>query len=120
MSSAWLAYRNYMTELGELKMDILYYFAFRLSIANTLLHGLLKKLSATPLLAEDKNDELPPKLRVTTYIPHQTAHNNEARRMCEIVGDRNHRNSCGNEKCLALTHNCTMYRLQAFSVLYKY
>ncbi|GFY41264.1 hypothetical protein TNIN_343831 [Trichonephila inaurata madagascariensis] len=50
-----------MTELGEPKKDILYYFAFRLSIANTLIHGLLKKSSPTPSLAEDENDEPPPK-----------------------------------------------------------
>ncbi|GFS39307.1 hypothetical protein TNIN_379361 [Trichonephila inaurata madagascariensis] len=53
--------RNNMTELGESKKDFLYYFAFRLSIANTLIHGSLKKLSPTPSLAEDENNEPPPK-----------------------------------------------------------
>ncbi|GFS55133.1 DDE_Tnp_1_7 domain-containing protein [Trichonephila inaurata madagascariensis] len=91
------------TEIGEPKKDILYYFAFRLSIANTLIHGLLKKPSPTPSLAEDENDEPPPKRRVTTCIPHQAAHNNEARDMPEMVGDRNHRSRCRNEKCSALT-----------------
>ncbi|GFY20883.1 DDE_Tnp_1_7 domain-containing protein [Trichonephila clavipes] len=89
MSSAWLAYRKSMTEL-RIPKDILYYFVFRLSIANTLIHGLLKKPSPTPLLAEDENDEPPPKLRATTCIPHQAAHNNEARHLPEMVGDRNH------------------------------
>ncbi|GFY53910.1 hypothetical protein TNIN_176301 [Trichonephila inaurata madagascariensis] len=59
MSSTWLAYRNNMTELGEPKNYILYYFSFRLSIANTLMHGLLKKPSSSPSLAEDENDEPP-------------------------------------------------------------
>ncbi|GFY11069.1 uncharacterized protein TNCV_4470551 [Trichonephila clavipes] len=90
MSSAWLAYRNNMTELGEPKKDILNYFAFRLSVANTLIYGLLKKPYPTPSLAEDENDEPLPKRRVTTCIPRQAAHNNEARHMPEIVGDRNH------------------------------
>ncbi|GFY46644.1 hypothetical protein TNIN_42291 [Trichonephila inaurata madagascariensis] len=94
MSSTWFAYRNNMTELGEPKKDNLYYFAFRLSIANTLKHGLLKKPSPTPSLAEDENDEPPPKRRVTTYISHQAAPNNEARHMPEMVGDRNHRSKC--------------------------
>ncbi|GFT68278.1 hypothetical protein TNCV_659001 [Trichonephila clavipes] len=57
LSSAWLAYRNNMTELGQPKKNILYYFAFKLSIANTLIHGLLKKPSATHSQAEDENDE---------------------------------------------------------------
>ncbi|GFY44129.1 hypothetical protein TNIN_432091 [Trichonephila inaurata madagascariensis] len=57
MSSACLAYRNHMTELGEPKKDILYLFAFRLNIANTLIHGLLKKPSPTPLQAKDESDE---------------------------------------------------------------
>ncbi|GFS42986.1 DDE_Tnp_1_7 domain-containing protein [Trichonephila inaurata madagascariensis] len=98
ISSAWLVNRNNMTELGEPKKDILYYFVFRLSIANTLKHGLLKKPSTTPSQAEVENDEPPPKRRVTTYIPHQAAHNNETRHMPEIVGDRNHRSRCRNEK----------------------
>ncbi|GFS89909.1 hypothetical protein TNCV_4839931 [Trichonephila clavipes] len=55
-----------MTELGEPKKDILDYFAFRFRIANTLIHGLLKKPSPTPSLTEDENDEPPPKHRVTT------------------------------------------------------
>ncbi|GFX37660.1 DDE_Tnp_1_7 domain-containing protein [Trichonephila clavipes] len=55
MSSTWLAYRNNITELGEPKNYILYYFAFRLSIANTLIHGLLKRPSPSPSLAEDEN-----------------------------------------------------------------
>ncbi|GFS52109.1 piggyBac transposable element-derived protein 3 [Trichonephila inaurata madagascariensis] len=38
-SSAWIAYRNNMTELEEPKKDILYYFAFGLSIGNTLIYG---------------------------------------------------------------------------------
>ncbi|GFS58370.1 hypothetical protein TNIN_60511 [Trichonephila inaurata madagascariensis] len=33
----------------------------------------------------------PSKRSPTTCIPHQAAHNNEARSMPEIVGDRNHR-----------------------------
>ncbi|GFY66989.1 hypothetical protein TNIN_302151 [Trichonephila inaurata madagascariensis] len=66
MSSAWLAYRNNMTELGEPKKNILYYFVFRLSIANTLIHGLLKKPSPTPSLAEDEKDEPPPKAASST------------------------------------------------------
>ncbi|GFX45386.1 DDE_Tnp_1_7 domain-containing protein [Trichonephila clavipes] len=103
MSSAWLAYRNNMTELGEPKKDILYYFAFRLSIGNTLIHGLLKKPYTTPSLADDENDEPPPKRRVTTCIPHQATHNNEATYMPEMVGDRNHRSRCRNEKYSALT-----------------
>ncbi|XP_035224597.1 uncharacterized protein LOC118197198 [Stegodyphus dumicola] len=108
MSSAWLAYRNTMTELGEPKKNILDYFAFRLSIANTLIHGLLKKPSPTPSLAEDENDEPPPKRRVTTCIPHQAARNNEARHMPEMVGDRTHRSRCRNENCSALTNvQCT-------------
>ncbi|GFY72406.1 hypothetical protein TNIN_327631 [Trichonephila inaurata madagascariensis] len=80
-----------MTELGKPKKEILNYFAFRLSIANTLIHGLLKKPSPTPSLAEDENYEPPPKRRVTTCIPHQAACNNEARHMPEMVGYRNHR-----------------------------
>ncbi|GFY53183.1 hypothetical protein TNIN_268281 [Trichonephila inaurata madagascariensis] len=44
---------------------------------------------------EDGNDESPPKRRVTTCIPHQAAHNNEARNMPEMVGDRNHQSSAG-------------------------
>ncbi|GFX68968.1 hypothetical protein TNCV_683271 [Trichonephila clavipes] len=86
MSSAWLAYRNNMTELGESKKGILYYFVFTLSIVNTLIHGLLNKPSPTPSRDEDENDEPPPKRRVTTCIPHQAAHNNEARYMSEMVG----------------------------------
>ncbi|GFY66538.1 DDE_Tnp_1_7 domain-containing protein [Trichonephila inaurata madagascariensis] len=97
MSSTWLAYRNNMTELGEPKNYILYYFSFRLSIANTLIHGLLKKPSPSPSLAEDENDEPPSNHRVTTYIPHQ------ARQMPGMVGDRNHRRRCRNEKCSAFT-----------------
>ncbi|GFU82231.1 DDE_Tnp_1_7 domain-containing protein [Trichonephila clavipes] len=62
MSSAWLTYRNNMTELGEPEKDILYYFAFRLNIPNTLIHGLLKKPFRLPSLAEDENDKPPPKL----------------------------------------------------------
>ncbi|GFX54384.1 hypothetical protein TNCV_3824831 [Trichonephila clavipes] len=77
-----------MVELGEPKMDILDYFAFRLSIASALIHGLLKKLSPTPSLAEKENDELLPKRRVTTYIPHQTAWNKEYRHVPEMVWDR--------------------------------
>ncbi|GFS62572.1 hypothetical protein TNCV_1263251 [Trichonephila clavipes] len=53
--------RDNIAELGELKKDILYYFAFRLSIGNTLIHGLLKKPSHPPSLAEDENDEPLPK-----------------------------------------------------------
>ncbi|GFU76433.1 uncharacterized protein TNCV_4172691 [Trichonephila clavipes] len=45
----WGMRRNNMTELGEPKKDILYYLHFSLSIANTLIHGLLKKPSP-PLL----------------------------------------------------------------------
>ncbi|GFY37009.1 hypothetical protein TNIN_149821 [Trichonephila inaurata madagascariensis] len=64
-----------------------------LGIANTLIHGLLKKPSPTSSLAEYENDEPSPKSRVTTSIPHQATHNNEARHMPERVGDRNHRST---------------------------
>ncbi|GFV43684.1 hypothetical protein TNCV_880101 [Trichonephila clavipes] len=50
-----------MAELEKPKKDIIYYFAFILSIANTLIQGLLKKLSPSPSLAEDENDEPLPK-----------------------------------------------------------
>ncbi|GFS63173.1 hypothetical protein TNIN_47941 [Trichonephila inaurata madagascariensis] len=63
----------------------------KLSVINTLIRGLLKKPSPTPSLAKDENDEPPPKRRVTTCIPHQAAHNNEARHMPEMVEGRNHR-----------------------------
>ncbi|GFY63478.1 hypothetical protein TNIN_335831 [Trichonephila inaurata madagascariensis] len=90
MSNAWLAYRNNMTELGEPKKDILYYFTFRLSTANTLIHGLLKKPSPTPSQAEDENNEplQNAELRLAFHIKQ---HNKEARHMPEMVGDRNHR-----------------------------
>ncbi|GFY73806.1 uncharacterized protein TNIN_202741 [Trichonephila inaurata madagascariensis] len=102
MSNTCIAYRNNMTELEEPRKDILYYFAFILSIANTFIYGLLKKPSSISSPAEDENDEPNPKRRVTTCIPCQAAHNNEARHMPEMVGDRNHR--CKRkEKCSALT-----------------
>ncbi|GFV09168.1 cuticle protein 16.8 [Trichonephila clavipes] len=45
---------------------------------------------------------------VTTCIPHQAAHMNEAMHMPEMVGDMNHRSRCRNEKCSALTNvQCT-------------
>ncbi|GFW45603.1 hypothetical protein TNCV_3245411 [Trichonephila clavipes] len=50
-----------MAELAEPKKGILCYFAFRISVANALIHSLLKKPSPTPSLAEDENDEPPPK-----------------------------------------------------------
>ncbi|GFY02529.1 DDE_Tnp_1_7 domain-containing protein [Trichonephila clavipes] len=50
-----------------------------LNIASTLIHGLLKKPSPTPSLAEDENEEPLPKLRLTTCIPHQAARNKEDR-----------------------------------------
>ncbi|GFY54837.1 hypothetical protein TNIN_174271 [Trichonephila inaurata madagascariensis] len=61
MSNACIVYRNNMTELEEPKKDILYYFALRLSIANTSIHGLLMKLYPIPSPAEDENDAPPPK-----------------------------------------------------------
>ncbi|GFY40889.1 hypothetical protein TNIN_305951 [Trichonephila inaurata madagascariensis] len=75
MSSARLACRNNRTELEEPKKDILYYFAFRLSITNTLIHGLLKKPSPTPSQAEDENDEplQNAELRLAFHIKQQAA-----------------------------------------------
>ncbi|GFR04502.1 DDE_Tnp_1_7 domain-containing protein [Trichonephila clavata] len=89
------AYRNSMTALREHKKDILDYFALRINISSSLIHGLLKKPSPTPSLAEDENDEPPPKRRVTTCIPHQAARNKEARHMPEMVGDRTHQVGAG-------------------------
>ncbi|GFY55734.1 hypothetical protein TNIN_82211 [Trichonephila inaurata madagascariensis] len=88
-----------MTELGESKKDYLYYFAFRLSIANTLIHGSLKKLSPTPSLAEDENNEPPPKrlaFHIKQLIPMKLG------TCLKMVRDGNHRSRCRNEKCLAL------------------
>ncbi|GFU49099.1 hypothetical protein TNCV_2310451 [Trichonephila clavipes] len=68
MLSAWLEYRRGMTELGEPEKDFLDYFAFRLSTASTLIHGLLKKPSPTPSLAEDENNEPPRKSRLAFHI----------------------------------------------------
>ncbi|GFY70835.1 hypothetical protein TNIN_493241 [Trichonephila inaurata madagascariensis] len=56
-----------MTELGEPE-DILDYFAF--SIENARIHGLLKKPSPTPSLAEDEYDEPPSK---RSYDLHSTS-----------------------------------------------
>ncbi|GFV00922.1 transposable element Tcb2 transposase [Trichonephila clavipes] len=50
----------------------------------------IEEASPTPSLAEDENDEPPPKRRVTTCIRHQVARNNEPRHIPELVGDRNH------------------------------
>ncbi|GFS61086.1 hypothetical protein TNCV_4955981 [Trichonephila clavipes] len=69
---------------------VIYFIPIVLSIACTLIYGLLKKPSPTPSLVEDKNDEYPPKRRVMTCIPHQAARNKEARYMPQMVGDRTH------------------------------
>ncbi|GFW29474.1 transposable element Tcb1 transposase [Trichonephila clavipes] len=57
-------------ELGEPRKDIQDYFVFRLSIASTLIQGLLKKSSPTHSLAEDENDE-PSKMQ--SYDLHSTS-----------------------------------------------
>nr|XP_015910855.3 piggyBac transposable element-derived protein 3 [Parasteatoda tepidariorum] len=107
MSSAWLAYRN---KMRERKKDILDYFAFRLDIATTLIHGLLKKpvRISSPTDDEDDNDEPPSRRRVRASIPHEAARSQEARHMPEMIGDRAHRSRCRNSKCSALTTvHCT-------------
>ncbi|GFU56786.1 DDE_3 domain-containing protein [Trichonephila clavipes] len=84
---------------------------------NKYTHGLLKKPSSTPSLAEDENDEPPPKLRDMTCIPHQAAHNNEARHRPEMGGIGIIVVGAG-MKVLGL-NNCTMYILKGVFVLYK-